>query len=294
MKDPWIEIIRTTPLSSDEFWLKFGAARHPVIIEDSIPEWKPAVGWTIEYLRSTVGHRTASLDRGYFEQSPDNAIVVGEVLDAIEKEHAIDGHQHPYLRNVDLYKDLPELVPDISPRFAYASPNWMACKLLKRYIPDGLVEFFIGGSDSAFPKLHIDTHGSHAFITQLQGTKHIVAAPPSATPGLTRTFGDPEKFRLGCESQKYEHLELYSATLSAGDTLYVPAGWWHTAYMTELSVSVSTNCVNRTNWSDYIDYVTKQTQGAKKPVKRGLLAAIGILLKISDAVGFGGIYRRYE
>jgi histone arginine demethylase JMJD6 len=288
------DINRIPLISPEEFWSTVGAAKRPVIVENSVPDWRPAEEWTLEYLKRAVGHRVTGLDRGYYDQSAANEIVVGEVLGAIENKASIAGHDNPYLRNIDVHRDLPELVQELSPRLGYSQPNWMACKFLKRHVPDGLVEFFVGGAGSSFPKLHIDTHGTHAFITQLQGTKHIVAAPPSATADLARAFGDPEQFRLDCEPHEYENVEIYSTTLRAGDTLYVPAGWWHTTYMTELSVSVSTNCVNAVNWPDYVDAVTKHTQGLKRPVKRVLLAALGAALRISDTIGFNGLYRKYE
>ena len=294
MNGHWTDIERSSRVEPNEFWATFGKLGRPVIVEDSVPDWRLAGDWSFEYMQEAVGHRVSGLDRGYYERSSSNQVAVGDVLDAIENDSEFAGLEHPYLRNIDVHRDLPELVPDISPRLGYSVPNWMACRFLKPYVPDGLVEFFIGGAGASFPKLHVDTHGTHAFLTQLRGTKHIIAAPPSATADLARVFGDAEKFRSDCEPHVYEGIELYSTTLHAGDTLYIPAGWWHTTYMTELSISVSTNCVNSVNWRNYVDAVTKHTPGIKRPVKRALLMVLGLVLRMSDAAGYRGFYRPYE
>lgn len=280
--------------SSKDFWGTHGKTRRPVIIKESVPDWRPAECWTFDYLREAVGHRTAGLDQGYYDRQAGDDILIAPILDAIENGVPIEGYENVYLRNVDLHRALPELIPDVMPRLPLVRPNWMACRWLPQYVPDGLVEFFIGGSGSAFPKLHVDTHGTHAFITQLKGEKQIVAAPPTATKALADAFGDPEKFQLGLEKSSYDGLDLYSATLVPGDTLYVPAGWWHTTFMTTLSISVSTNCINRTNWRDHIVAVTKHTPGIKRPIKRALLSAMGVVLIFADALGFESVYRPYD
>jgi ribosomal protein L16 Arg81 hydroxylase len=189
---------------------------------------------------------------------------------------------------------LPELIPDVSPRLAYARPNWMSCILLSQRVPDGLVEFFVGGPGSAFPKLHVDTHGTHAFITQLKGKKRIVMAAPSETEALTRALGNPEKFSMDLDPDILERLNMVTAILTPGDTLFIPAGWWHVAYMSELSISVSTNLVNASNWPQHVRAVTKHTEGLKKPLKAAAYHAIGMLLSLHDIAGAKFLYRHYD
>lgn len=292
--DAWREIERIDYIGANQFWSNYGKAKTPVVVENSVPSWKPESEWTIEYLQRTVGHRLASVDLGPYEQKEKNDISIHRILDAIQSGASLDGHSHPYVRNVDIHNDLPELVPDITPRLIFSRPNWMACALVNRFVPDGLVEFFIGGPGSAFPYLHYDTHGSHAFITQLRGTKHVVALPPSETEDLVRIFGSPESFQLGCDPSRYENLNIFKTTLKAGDTLFVPNGWWHTTYMTELSISVSTNCVNETNWTEFVESVTDYNVGIKLYIKKLIYSVIGLLLLTGDRLGANILYRKYE
>lgn len=286
------EINRVSLVEPKRFWSTHGAAGFPVVIENSVPTWRTTGDWSIAYLREKVGHRRAALNRGYFDKSPSRPQAMADIFDAIECGSPLDGHQFPYLRNIDVWNDLPELVADLSPRFAYIMPNWMTCRLLPRHVPDGLVEFFLGGPGASFPKLHIDTHGTHAFITQLLGTKHVVVAPPWATESLRSEFGDPEKFSLNVGKSKWVEMGVTETTLYPGDTLFVPAGWWHTTYITEISISVSSNCVNATNWPNYVSAVTRHTPAIKKPMKRLFLSAVGLCLRLADKVGFRGLYRR--
>ncbi len=293
-QDQWQEVKRIPRLEQAAFWSTLGAEGHPVVLEQSVPGWRQGTDWSINYLREKAGHQVVSLDRGYFDETVPETYPLSQILDAIESGAPLADHEHPYLRNIDVHRDLPELVADVSPRLVYVEPNWMTARFLKRHVPDGLVEFFIGGAGSAFPKLHFDTHGTHAFITQLHGTKHIVAIPPTETAALERIFGHPEKFKLGGDAALYENLNISKTTLRSGDTLFVPNGWWHLTYMTELSISVSSNCVNGSNWDAYVESVTRHNRGLKKQIKLIYYRIIRRLLAASDSAGFGLLYRHYE
>jgi hypothetical protein len=294
MYDKWQQIERMTAVGAAGFWRHIGCRGIPVIVEGAVPDWRPESQWSLDYLRRTVGHRMARPDHGYFEETSGTLLPVAEILDAIESGLPVEGSMHPYLRNVDVHRDLPELAPDLTPRLAYVRPNWLSCVLLKRHVPDGLVEFFVGGAGSAFPKLHVDTHGTHAFITQLKGRKRVVMAAPSETAALVQAFGDPEKFDMDADPATLERLNMVTAMLTPGDTLFIPSGWHHVAYMSELSISVSTNVVNASNWPQHLRAVTKHTEGLKKPLKVAAYLAIGVLLRMHDRIGASFLYRHYD
>src|SRR5581483_9132798 len=40
-------------------------------------------------------------------------------------------------------------------------------------------------------------------------------------------------------------------SLHPGETLFVPAGWWHTARMLSPSITISANTANATNWAQF-------------------------------------------
>jgi hypothetical protein len=63
--------------------------------------------------------------------------------------------------------------------------------------------------------------------------------------------------------------------LHPGETLFVPAGWWHTARILSPSVTVSVNAVNRANSAafrnDYCATIAQRSPLASSAVRAGLL-----------------------
>lgn len=164
---------------------------------------------------------------------------------------------------------------------------------------DGLVELFVGGRGTGFPKLHIDTHGSNAFLTQIYGKKEVVLFAPDQTDLLRGLFGDPHEFSLEKlqdfmkqKNPAADQLVGYKQTLSPGDSAFIPAGWWHITKMNELSITVSTNNVNQSNWKPFVNSLTDYNRGPKKMIKTIYLLCVGGLLRALDSLGQSGLISR--
>jgi hypothetical protein len=66
-------------------------------------------------------------------------------------------------------------------------PNWLEgglARVLRSRLHDGSPELYIGGSGAKFPFLHFDSYHTHAFLTQIYGTKEYTAFSEDQTPLL--------------------------------------------------------------------------------------------------------------
>lgn len=158
--------------------------------------------------------------------------------------------------------------------------------------PDELVEIFYGGRGTRFPQLHQDWWGMHVFLTQIYGKKRAMLCPPEDRPYLYPTADntlfsgiddvenpDPTRYPL------FEHAHPTWLTLTAGDSLFVPPGWWHATKMPEVSITVITVNWNRSNWSKFMrEVVRTKLRGA--PLKTagtvGYMASVGAVLSARD------------
>ncbi len=72
--------------------------------------------------------------------------------------------------------------------------------------------------------------------------------------------------------------------LYPGETLFVPAGWWHTARILTPSITVSINGANAANWKDFRhDFCESYWSGhkAKKAVGSAYLRFIGTVMRMA-------------
>jgi hypothetical protein len=98
---------------------------------------------------------------------------------------------------------------------------------------------------------------------QLVGSKEYIFYPPDQGPYLYPKAGfEAHKSSIGdLEQPDLDRFPLFAhavpsrCVLRAGEMLFVPAGWWHTARILEPSITVSANTLNATNWKAFIgDY----------------------------------------
>ena len=256
---PDLRIDRRSGLTQREFAREYLRPLRPVILIDAINHW-PALGkWNLGYFRDAFGSRTVQIE--------GQQHIMRDLMDRIER--STRDHPAPYLRNLLIEEWAPELMRDILPMPGCTQPNWLASRLLKDHKSLSAVELYIGGAGAAFPVLHYDGMHTHAFLMQLQGTKEYVAYPPNQARYLYPREGfERNKSRIvDLDKPDLDQFPLFaSATpfrtlLHAGETLFVPSGWWHTARILDPSVTISINTANASNWSafrqDYLESVSR-------------------------------------
>ncbi|MCJ1313834.1 hypothetical protein MMC25_007514 [Agyrium rufum] len=159
-----------------------------------------------------------------------------------------------YLAQHDLFSQLPDLESDIQiPSYCPSGLNLDLHPLARsmRCLP--LKKIWIGPAGTISP-LHTDSY--HNILCQVVGAKYVRLYPPSETeklyPRITANDGidmsntstiDPEIVEMNIEEETDGGFPLFSSAqyietiLEEGESLYIPAGWWH--YIRSLSVSIS-------------------------------------------------------
>jgi histone arginine demethylase JMJD6 len=239
------QIDRRVGLSRDQFESEYLNPLRPVILTDAISHWRALGKWTPQFFKEKYGDLQV--------EAEGETMALRDLIDRIEV--STSDNPAPYLRNQLLAKWPSELTDDVTPMPECTQPNWLESRFFPSRHRLSSVEAYIGGEGAQFPTLHYDNWHTHAFLMQLYGDKEYLAFSPKQTAymyprdGLERNKSqiddvlapDPAKFPL------FDQAEGARFELHAGETLFVPAGWWHTVRILNPSVTVSVNGLNRAN-----------------------------------------------
>ena len=254
----------------------------PVIITDGIEHWASRKRWTLDFFKQQYGGIPLTVD--------GRQLTMGTLIDEVNV--STPERPAPYLRNHPV-KELPEeLQFDVQPMPECVSPNWFDHKLIKTWKDFTYVELYIGGTGAKFPTLHYDGLHTHAFLMQLEGVKEYVAFPPSQTPlmyagqGARENKSDVDNIEAPDMNRfpKFASASGFRFKLFPGETLFVPAGWWHTARILSPSITVSINAANAANWKDFSrDFCQTYWAGhkAKGAVGSVYLGVIGTVMRMA-------------
>ncbi|MCP4501616.1 MAG: hypothetical protein GY822_16785 [Deltaproteobacteria bacterium] len=189
----------------------------------------------------------------------------------------------PYLRNIWLCNDFPELVGEVEPMVKVLGNNFLSHPLLADVIPNvwqRWIELFISPRGVRYPEVHVDTHHTHAWLAQLEGTKRVSFWPPKTKPATRCGWSEIED---ATRSQRIDESELqidvdehtnldkvfshappFEVLLEAGNLAIIPAGWWHTTETLETSLTLSGNFVGPDNLRDFMASVAKKAAASSK------------------------------
>jgi hypothetical protein len=244
-------IDRREKLSYKEFLSEYEKPLRPVIITDALKNWKALSKWTPEFFQSRYPSKVVRFKKSEYKMDD----FINRVLRSSEKEPV------PYMRNVCISEEYPELFEDISPDPVYFLPNWLNAHFISKRLNELLHrgaahELYIGGAGMRFPVLHCDGYHTHAFICHIYGSKEFIAFSPDQTPFMYPVKGE----ETVCPIEDVEKPDLVKYPLFAkatpirfrlepGETLFIPSGWWHTAKTLSPAISVSVNVANASNWT---------------------------------------------
>jgi histone arginine demethylase JMJD6 len=256
--------------------------RQPLLIKGALKEWK-ALQWTPEYLKQAAGSQILS----YRTEEGVKQGNFGELIDRI----FYTDKPAPYLRNVDLGRELPTLAHDIEPALPYCSRNWRDHFLMPRGWPadvrKDLYEVFISRKNESFPYLHIDYWGMSAFMAQLYGRKEVILFPAEDARYLYPTAANPLMSSIrDFDNPDYEtfpefrHARQYRVVLEPGDLLFNP-GWWHTTKTLAASVTVIWAYWNRHEWEDLLDHVRARMSRKYRVALLPYLRFVGMCNRLS-------------
>ena len=265
------EIEHRANLSYSEFSEKYLYANKPVVVTDAIRQWKAVTRWTPEFFKREFGDMKFTINEdlkrivGYKDGNGAVEYTMARFIDRVLE--STDESPAPYFRNRILYDLFPSLKQDIEPLPEYFLPNWRPERYLVKYVSEVLnrgaaIELYTGSKGSAFPVLHYDGAGTHAFLMQIYGRKQFIVYPPSQEAFL---YPSPEKENLSLinsiEEPDLQRFPLFAKAvpttfvLEPGELLFVPSHWWHTTKMLTPSITLSSNTLNQSNWHELINFV---------------------------------------
>lgn len=266
------EIDRRQNLTYEEFAGEYLYPLKPVIVTDAFRGWPALKRWTPEFFKQTFGSMKFLINEDpnqkadYKENEAGSEYTMARFIDLVMD--STDENPAPYFRNRILHQLFPSLTDDIQPWPEYFQPNWLSERYAVKYVGEVLnrgaaVELFIGGKGGAFPVLHYDGAGVHAFLMQIYGSKEYVLFSPEQEPFL---YPSPERENLSLimnlESPSFEKFPLFAnavptkVILDPGELLFVPSHWWHTVKILTPSITLSANVLNQSNWHELVRFVT--------------------------------------
>jgi len=267
------QIDRRAGLSREQYEREYLTPLRPVILTDAISHWGALNKWSPKFFKDEYGELEVVVD--------GETMALGDLIDRVEA--STEDNPAPYLRNQALAEWPPELSADVFPMPECTQPNWLESRVFPKGASLASVEVYIGGQGAQFPVLHYDGLHTHAFLMQLYGDKEYIVFSPEQTEFMYPEDGiqanksrivdllspDLEEFPL------FEQAEGFRFELHPGETLFVPAGWWHTARILSPSVTVSTNGVNRANGAafrqDYCEALEERSKLFSSVARAGLV-----------------------
>jgi len=245
----------------------------PVILCDATEKWKALSKWNFEHfaerygsdpvvawrgLRSGVGKLTTFSTYLQYLDNPSgdlSGIPRGEHADEPAFERG--GEQKPpyYLLDWYAFRQHPELYSDIMP-VPSCIPDWTTAlssplkEVLERTSLGEFWAIYIGPKDS-LSKLHRDFWNTHGYLAQIRGRKKAILFSPEDDDfvyagGVNPGQPNADLFPL------FERATAYECIIEPGDTLLIPARWWHHVVGLERSITVSHNFFNEVNFTQYL------------------------------------------
>ncbi len=208
----------------EEFYLP----QKPVVLKDMAKQWPAYNRWNWDYFKQLVGDQRVGLynntksDAYTPVNAADDYKTFGEYIDMISNGPA---GWRIFLFNI--FDHAPSLVKD------FTWPEHLLSGFVKKY-----PMLFVGGA-SSITHMHFDIDLSNILHTQFAGRKRVLLFPHHEQHKLYRKpwevlsmadfsnyYGENSKL----DYKKFpalQHARGYEVILDHGDTLFMPAGYWH-------------------------------------------------------------------
>ncbi|MFN4286570.1 MAG: cupin-like domain-containing protein [Lacibacter sp.] len=199
----------------------------PVVITDLSSHWPAKEKWTWDYLKQVAGHKRVGIynnvksDAYTPVNTADDYTTFGDYIDMIRRGPAA---WRIFLFNI--FDHAPQLTQD------FTWPDHLMKGFVKKY-----PMLFVGGAGSV-THMHFDIDLSHILHTQFIGRKRVLLFPYSEQYKLYRkpfevlSLADFTRYyeEGAIDYDRFPALRLakgLETTLEHGDTLFMPAGYWH-------------------------------------------------------------------
>lgn len=216
-------------ISAEQFKKNYYQTNIPLVVKDLAKDWPAYTKWNWSYFKQLVGNKKVGLYNNIKSDAytpintADDYKTFGEYIDMVSNGPAA---WRIFLFNI--FDHAPELIKD------FTWPEHLMKGFVKKY-----PMLFTGGATS-ITHMHFDIDVSHILHTQFIGKKRVLLFPYQEQHKLYRkpfevlsladfsNYSDETKSKLDFE--KFPALKLakgYEVILEHGDTLFMPAGYWH-------------------------------------------------------------------
>ena len=244
MKLKAVDTVET--ITGNDFKNLYYKPMKPVVITGLAKNWAAYNKWNWEHFKQIVGDKTVGIYNNA-KSNPstpvnqaDDYTTFGEYIDMVTKGPA---EWRIFLFNI--FKHAPQLTKD------FIWPEHLMKGFIKRY-----PVLFVGGQGSV-THMHFDMDMSHLFHTQFMGKKKLLLFPYKERYKLYRKpfevlseadFSNYYKNSGNPDYEKFPALKLsegYELVLEHGDTLFMPAGYFHHVEYLESGFAMSLRAVQQ-------------------------------------------------
>lgn len=215
-------------ISPTDFKEHYYLPKRPLVIRNLSQSWPAYEKWNWDYFKTLVGDKKVGLYNNIKSDAytpintADDYKTFGEYIDMIRSGPAA---WRIFLFNI--FEHAPQLTKD------FIWPDELMKGFVKRY-----PMLFVGGATS-ITHMHFDIDMSHILHTQFVGRKKVLLFPFEEQHKLYRkpfevlSLADFSHYHHQNGSPDYDQfpaLKLangFDVTLEHGDTLFMPAGYWH-------------------------------------------------------------------
>ena len=215
-------------ISPADFKQNYYLPKKPLVIRNMAKNWPAYEKWNWDYFKTLVGDKKVGLYNNIKSDAytpintADDYKTFGEYIDMIKKGPAA---WRIFLFNI--FEHAPQLTKD------FTWPDEFMSGFVKRY-----PMLFVGG-ETSITHMHFDIDMSHILHTQFVGRKKVLLFPYEEQYKLYRKpfevlsladFSNYHHQNGTPDYTQYPTLKMpngYDITLEHGDTLFMPAGYWH-------------------------------------------------------------------
>ena len=234
-----LAVERVSAIDKEEFTASYFKPKTPLVIHDLARSWSAFEKWTPEFFKTQHGDKQVKVYDDSFVAAGNNYMSNAKVIPLREYIDLImTSNQDLRMFLYNIKSEIPELADDI------IFPP-LVNGISKSFI------FMFFGCKGSVTQLHFDIDMSHVFHSVIYGKKTVYLFPYEQSKNLhrypftCRSYVDVEQ----PDFENYPGLKEakgYKVELEAGDTLYIPAGYWHHFVYDEAGYSVSLRCANQT------------------------------------------------
>jgi|SRR5690606_34539237 len=215
-------------VSPEDFKTKYYQLNKPLVITGLAREWPAFTKWNWDYFKEIVGDKKVALynnvksDAYTAINTADDYKTFGEYVDMIQKGPAA---WRIFLFNI--FDHAPQLIND------FTWPEHLMKGFVKKY------PMLFTGGESSITHMHFDIDLSHILHTQFAGRKRVLLFEHGEKNKLYRkpfevlSLADFSNYSAQNGNPDYnkfpalKHARGYEIVLNPGDTLFMPAGFWH-------------------------------------------------------------------